>query len=135
MRASESLGPPRPPITAYEEAEDIKYYRRVNVVQRQRRVVWESQADTNPEINEALRESNENGDEVVLEAAAAEDFSDVGDSEDIDLFVDAVNAMTFEQILEMDDSEDEIEREYSKSIMIGGSESIERVIRQIQGTL
>jgi hypothetical protein len=72
---------------------------------------------------------------VVLEAAAAEELSDFGDSEDIDLFGDAVDAMTFVQILEMDDSEDEIEREFSKSIMIGGLEGIERVIRQIHGTL
>jgi hypothetical protein len=121
------VGPPRPPTTAYDEAEDVKYYRRVNVIQRQRRLVWASEAESDTPVGDRTQQTQEHVD--------LEESNNLGNSENIELLGDAVDAWAFEQILEMDDEDDEIEREFSRSLILGTLEAVERGIRKMQDEL
>lgn len=131
-KVSERLSPPRPPMTVYDETEDIKYYRRVNVVQRQRRAVWELGKEFDSRTDQQIHQAQENEDKMVLDRIATEDSSDAGDIEILEIFGDSVDAATFESFMEMDDDD---EPEFSKSIMINGLEQIEYAIRKIQEAL
>jgi hypothetical protein len=119
-------------MTVYDETEDVKYYRRVNVVQRQRRAVWELGKEFDSRTDQQIHQAQENEDKMVLDRIATEDSSDAGDIEILEIFGDSVDAATFESFMEMDDDD---EREFSKSIMINGLEQIEYAIRKIQEAL
>ncbi len=131
-QAPEILGPTRPPTTAYDESEDVKYYRRVNVVQRQRRVVWGSQVESTFKIDGAMQQTQRNEHEMVPEAVAIENSGDANNIEGLEMLDDSVDALISDQILEMDDSDDEIERDFSRSIIFGGLETVEQNIRLMQ---
>jgi hypothetical protein len=131
-KASEGLGPPRPPKTAYDEVEDIKYYRRIDVVQRRCRAVWESGIVAAPKVDQPNQIQDY---ERVEERYYGEDSSDSSYTEGLAALGDSVDAETFGQLLEMDDSDDEIEREFSRSLIFCILEYIEKMIRKIQNEL
>jgi hypothetical protein len=130
---SQGVGPPRPPLTAYDETEDVEYYRRVNVVQRQRRAVWELPDDPVQEINQSAQRIQIITNEEISATAATEESSE-NDSEDFEGSGDDIDPLMFEQILEMDD-DDELERGFSRSIIFGSLPHIEKTIRAIQDRL
>lgn len=135
MKAAETLGPPRPPKTAYDEVEDLKYYRRINVIQRQRRVVWESNIVSNLNIDESIQCGENDDQEPPTERYYGDDLSDDSSAECIAALGDSIDVDNFKQILEMDDSDDEVEREFSRSMILGGLGQIEETIRKMQDAL
>jgi hypothetical protein len=113
----------------------VKFYRRVNIVQRQRRAVWDSQDVVNTNLDEPTRQARDSEHEEIPDIIAVEELSEASNVDDLDQLGDSVDTETFAQILEMDDSDDEIEREFSRSMTLDGLETIEQGIRQIQELL
>ena len=113
----------------------MKFYRRVNVVQRQRRAVCDSQDVVNTNLDESIRQARDSEHEEIPDIIAVEELSGASDVEDLDRLGDSVDTETFAQILEIDDSDDEIECEFSRSITLDRLETIEQGIRQIQELL
>ncbi|KAH6676639.1 hypothetical protein B0J14DRAFT_585968 [Halenospora varia] len=130
--ALKSLEPSRPPTTAYDETEDVKYYSRIHVVQQQRRAVWGSQAGLGSKIEGKYPEAGANAHEQLPGPADVGNLSDGNDMEDIEMLGDFVNTGVLEQILEMDDDD---EREFSRSIYLNHFEQMESGIRSIQDIL
>jgi len=67
--------------------------------------------------------------------SAAHDFEDKSEEGSVSLpdFGDNIDAVTFEQILEMDDDEDE--REFSRSIVFGFFDQAEQTFTDMEGAL
>lgn len=119
--SSEVVGPRRPPKTAYDEEQDLKHYRRVNVVHRQRRAVWEM--DTIPDHLEEPAAQ-------VIEPHEERYYGDDSSDEDgLTVLGESVDLKTFQALLEIDD--DEVEREFSRAIILDSLERQEDAIRQI----
>jgi hypothetical protein len=133
---SGSLAPPRPPKTAYDEVEDVKYYRRINIVQRQRRTVWGSDIDADSGVEQPVQHIWRQAHERFEERYYGEDISDGSDAEGLATLGDCVDVESFGPLLEMDgENFDEIEREFSRGIILGGLTQIELGIRKIQTKL
>lgn len=129
-KSPEVLGPHRPPKTAYDEEQDLKYYRRVNIVHRQRRAVWE--INTIPGLpREPAAQMIEPREENVSEERYYGD--DSSDEEDLTALGESVDLNTFEQFLDMD--EDAVEREFSRALILGSLEEQEEIIRRISNEL
>ena len=99
---------PVAPKTAFDESEDVRFYRRVQVLERRKRKAWHRK------IAALGSDANEDGEkmdidqEAVSQAAREEDILN-GEMQD------SVDLATFNQVLEMDD--DDVEREFSREVV------------------
>jgi hypothetical protein len=127
---------PVPPNTAFDEYEDVRCYRRVCILERQRRIAWESltpcieSSKTRLEestIDQAPPESNE------TTAFDAEHQCFVADIAPQGLDDDGFDIGTFEQILEMDD--EDAEHEFSRIIMLGCLEQLEEDSNKVKSPM
>jgi hypothetical protein len=133
---SGNLGPPRPPKTAYDEVEDVKYYRRVNVVQRQRRAVWELDITAKSTLEQLSQQTQRQAHEGFEKSYYGEEISDGSDAECLADLRDFVDVEGFRYLLDVDSENfDEIEREFSRSLILNGLRDIELAIRRIQDEL
>jgi hypothetical protein len=133
---SRSLGTPPPPKTAYDEVEDVKYYRRINIVQRQRRAVWESEIDAHYMVEQPVQQTRRQAHDRFEERYYGEYISEGSDTEGLATLGDCVDVESPGPLLEMDvENFDEIEREFSRSITLAGLRDMELVIRRIQNKL
>jgi hypothetical protein len=128
---SKAITVSRPPRTAYEEAEDVRHYRRVEIVSRKRRRIWELEPT--------------NGDSVPLFAEIPPDpkidvqkFSDPYDDDHpmtldldsaFDEMTDCIDRRDLESLIEMDDDD---EREFSRGIVHDGLEGFAPSFRRIE---
>ncbi|KAF7191184.1 Multistep phosphorelay regulator 1 [Pseudocercospora fuligena] len=111
------------PTTAFDESDDVKYYRRVRMVQWKRHRAWETPT---PGAQRAQRDRT--GDVIEELTQQEDDNESTKDEQDRDeerdnavaYFGEDVDFSTFEQILEMDD---DIEREFSREVILGSLET------------
>ena len=113
----------------------MKYYRRVNVVQRQRRAVWEPQHIRIDEVGQNARYTEQSESEQMLATHVTEYLGANEDTEDFEQFGDDVDRETFEQMLDYYMDDDELEREFSRIAILGALPGMELMIRNIQDQL
>ena len=127
------------PKTAYDESDDIKFYRRIRILQRSKRKlsnvngtiaspkilptnlpVLPSAADLEA-IGVKHEDEAENRDDATFEQADGVDLDDLDNS---------IDQETFKQILEMDD---DAERDFSKAILMNALITTRRVLETLRG--
>ena len=105
-----------PPKTAYDEAEDARFYRRLIILERRRRRKTSAQL---PQFHDdedlQLDGDHPPGTSASRTAQTTRAFSE---KQLLDELQDSVDLDTFHQILEMDE-DDDLEREFSKAIVEG----------------
>ena len=106
-----------PPQTAFDESEDVQNYRRIRILQRRRRRVWDT---------DDLIASNGRGDDggpADLEAGQETGSTELAPDSihDLGLLDGMVDINTFEQVLEMDDDD---EREFSSFLVVGNLQEV-----------
>ena len=143
----------RPPRSAYDEEEDIRYYRQIKVVQRRRRKVREVQPAENKIDKERSSVTIADGGVIGGEDSSSLETSDIAQTtaaradhheEDHDVTVSGesqtndtnqldsavIDHDVFEQILEMDD--DDEEREFSRAIIMDMLETNVRLVAELE---
>lgn len=143
----------RPPKTAYDEVDDMQHYRRIKLVHRQRKRIWETLPaqdgkamlmsrigeDVSSVTDIAEIEDIANSIQSVNESADSADASDTvheenSSSQQEDDGIQSVDPNVvdhdmFEQILEMDDDD---EREFSRELILGDLEKNKWVVKDIE---
>ncbi|KAI0465965.1 hypothetical protein F4859DRAFT_499353 [Xylaria cf. heliscus] len=112
----------RTPKTAYDEAEDIVHYRRVKTVRRISRKFWNQllkKYQNCTDENEASREKSQGSSTMKNSSMVGFGNTEKYEIEERIQKLDpnVVDTQVFEQILEMDDNDDEIGREFSRSLV------------------
>lgn len=111
------------PKTAFDESEDVRFYRRVQVLERRKRKAWHRKTAA---LENDCKEDGEKMDidqEAVSEAAQAEDTP----HEEVQASIDLA---TFNQVLEMD--EDDVEREFSREVICSYLASLREHLEQMR---
>lgn len=132
---SEAPGPttaPRPIVTAYDEADDMRYYRRIKLLHRQRRPAWvqpyTSQPSDIPDVHIQPSPVHEQ-----TKSLPSSSYYDIDSDEDTAFdYGDAVDPETFEQILEMDEDD---ERDFSRCIILDFFESVETSMVELHSAM
>jgi hypothetical protein len=127
------------PKTAYDESDDMKFYRRIRILQRsERKQSKVTVAVASPQIlptNVPVLSSAVDFEATdVQQQDEAENWNDVtseqADGIDLDDLDNAIDHDTFREFLEMDD---DAEREFSKSILINGLMTTQRALESLRG--
>jgi hypothetical protein len=123
----------RPPISAYDESDDVQYYRRVQIVSRKRRKLWHNLAPDPIEANIKEQDLVDLSTDVNETPFPEESHDQEAEIEGLDELNDIIDITTFKQLLEMDEEvDDEDERAFSREICLGQFSSLEATLEKIR---
>ena len=105
-----------PPKTAYDEAEDARFYRRLIILERRRRKTSAQLPQFHDD--EDLQLDGDHPPPAGTASRTAQTTRAFSEKQLLDELQDSVDLDTFHQILEMDE-DDDLEREFSKAIVEG----------------
>jgi osomolarity two-component system phosphorelay intermediate protein YPD1 len=119
------------PETAYDESDDVQYYRRVQIVSRKRRKLWHDPAPVDIECDTNMRDTAETSKEVSnLRHTHGQKSDEIDGFEELS---DILDKATFKQLLEMDgDFDDDDERAFSREICLGQFACLEVTLEQMR---
>ena len=128
--AATSLTYPLLPKTAFDEAEDVRFYRRIHLLEHQRRIGWSG--DTDPD---AAADASSELKQDAIRAIPAQNLNDIRDSNEALQGIVDTDVLT--QILEMcdDDDDDGVDLEFARLLFFGGLAAIIDTFKNIKAKL
>ena len=139
--SSTSSSGPLPPETAFDESEDVSFYRRIQVAERRRRTAWRDQGDAAPRPPAETRDLNTHDADRAKQlnevAYQGEEVASTTNNADIhEILHGVINLDCFNQILEMDDDDDDDDdREFSRTLTFSNLASINQGFERIKSAL
>lgn len=128
-KTATSLAYPLPPKTAFDEAEDVRFYRRIHLLEHQRRRGWCGDPDL-----DAVADASTELKQGVIGATLAENLNDKWDP--VEVLRDIVDTNVFVPILEMcDDNDDGVDLEFARLLYFGSLETISDTFRDVKARL
>ncbi len=110
--------------TAFDESEDVRFYRRVQVLERRKRKAWHRKAV-------ALgSDPNEDGEKMDIDQEAVSETAQAEDTPHEEEVQDSVDLATFNQVLEMD--EDDVERVFTRDLVCSYLASLRGFLEQMR---
>ncbi|KAL5600873.1 hypothetical protein FOVSG1_006903 [Fusarium oxysporum f. sp. vasinfectum] len=128
---SELNGDESPPATryrtAYDESDDVQHYRRVHIISRKRRKVWQDPAPVNQSPASESPKLDASSVVVPTSSIQLEPQTEIDGLNDLE---DILDASTFELILEMDDDADD--RDFSRWMILGFFEGMNSALEELR---